>query len=247
MTYHGMQYIDRGADALDMLDTWALKKTSRKYQTTPTVYTFEHGDIPGTTFFNKLEDHQQQAERVIAYDSLDEHGNKAPTVHRTIITVDTLPPTIVLKGLQVEDEYEKLQGMTRAEVAALEHKKANVEHQSGREHGADATVDTLGLDAGVSTGDMCDDNLDDAVTTSWGPKKWNVRQLGRYVRTYTVVDKRHNSASVTRTFNVVDTEAPEIDVQGLDDETFEASRDIEYTDKGAKCHDFVDGDRSHAV
>jgi len=226
-----MEYIDAGADALDMLDTWALKKTSKKYTTTPTVYTFEHGDIPGTTFFNKLEDDEQQHSYTVSYTGEDLNGNTAEEVKRTVITVDTVAPTIVLKGSEIEDEYAKSQ----------------VNHNAGSEAGAEATVDDLGIDAGVSTDDLCDDVIDDRVTTSWGPKPWNVRSLGKYIRTYTVTDKRLNSATVTRTFNVVDTQEPEIIVQGADYETYEASRDVEYTDKGAKCKDFVDGDRSHAV
>jgi hypothetical protein len=226
-----MEYVDPGADALDEYDTWAMKHTPKKYTTTPEVYKFPDGDIAGTTYFNLLQDDEQTQEYSVTYNAADEAGNNAIPVVRTIITVDEISPTISLKGPNVEDEYEK----------------RVVEHNAMSDAGADATPEELGIDPGVSTDDLCDGVIDDRVTTSWGNKPWNVRKLGKYIRTYTVSDKRLNSAFVTRTFNIVDNQEPEITIQGSDVSTYEASRDIEYTDKGAKCKDFVDGDRSHAV
>jgi len=46
---------------------------------------------------------------------------------------------------------------------------------------------------------------------------------------------------------VIDEDVPEISRMGKEVETYQASRDMEYTDKGATCHDFVDGELSHAV
>merc|ERR1712070_177000 len=79
--------------------------------------------------------------------------------------------------------------------------------------------------------DKCDSSITtDSVTMSWGPREFNCRSLGDYVRTYTVVDPT----------------IPTIEVMG-GDETLEASRDVEYTDKGATCSDVIDGELSHAV
>jgi len=58
-------------------------------------------------------------------------------------------------------------------------------------------------------------------------------------------------ASVSRVFEVVDKEAPTIKVMGepnmVGDKAKEADREIEYTDAGAMCNDYVDGVLSHAV
>jgi len=76
--------------------------------------------------------------------------------------------------------------------------------------------------------------------------------LGTYIRTYTVQDNVGNRGHDTRTFNVIDEEAPVITcMKAADaadcDETYQATRDEEYTDKGATCADYVDGELSHAV
>jgi hypothetical protein len=100
-------------------------------------------------------------------------------------------------------------------------------------------------DAGVKTWDTCDKNLA-PVKTVW-EKKLNTRKVGTYMRTYNVVDASGNKNEVSRTFVVVDKKAPEIQIIGKDRVTLEASRDVEYTDKGATCKDYVDGVLSHAV
>jgi len=76
--------------------------------------------------------------------------------------------------------------------------------------------------------------------------------LGTYIRTYTVQDNVGNRGHDTRTFNVIDEEAPVITCMkaagaNTCDETYEATRNEEYTDKGATCADYVDGELSHAV
>jgi hypothetical protein len=81
----------------------------------------------------------------------------------------------------------------------------------------------------------------------WGGNQFNERKVGKYIRTYHIKDTAGNSAKATRTFHVVDMTAPVIEIFGTATETFEASRDVEYTDQGAKCEDYVDGDISHNV
>jgi hypothetical protein len=53
--------------------------------------------------------------------------------------------------------------------------------------------------------------------------------------------------SVERTFEVIDDEAPEIEVMGDKKLVIDASTVQEYTDAGATCNDYVDGVLSHAV
>merc|ERR1712072_565235 len=63
-----------------------------------------------------------------------------------------------------------------------------------------------------------------------------------------LTDESGNTATRFRTFTVIDEDIPVITRMGPSQiETVEASRDHEYTDKGATCHDFIDGELSHAV
>lgn len=100
-------------------------------------------------------------------------------------------------------------------------------------------------DPGAKTSDRCDKKLA-PYGVRWN-RKFNDRKLGDYIRTYSVRDASSNKNTVQRTFSVVDNTKPILKVVGPDVETFEATRDLEYTDKGATCHDYVDGVLSHAV
>jgi len=102
-------------------------------------------------------------------------------------------------------------------------------------------------DPGAKTWDKCEKKLG-PYGVQWN-RKFNDRKLGHYIRTYKIQDNGapKNTQTVQRTFSVVDNTKPILKVVGSDAETFEASRDIEYTDKGATCHDYVDGVLSHAV
>jgi len=78
-------------------------------------------------------------------------------------------------------------------------------------------------------------------------RQWNDRVLGDYLRTYTCTDPSHNWRKIVRKFTIVDNTAPKLKIVGVEIDTLEATRDTEYTDKGATCHDYVDGTLSHAV
>jgi len=145
------------------------------------------------------------------------------------------------------------------------YNKAKNAYHSVCAHSAGASF----YDAGIEVMDTCDDILDKrtdfsgrqgiyagvtcptgtniAVTDCWGGKPFNDRQVGKYVRTYSIKDQSENVATIYRTFHNVDMTAPVIKLFGKSLETFEASRDVEYTDQGAKCIDYVDGDISHNV
>jgi hypothetical protein len=100
-------------------------------------------------------------------------------------------------------------------------------------------------DAWVTTSDLCDKALAKA-TAKWD-KPFNDRKVGTYIRTYKAVDYTGNSNSVRRTFTIIDNTRPVLTLRGKDIQTLEATRDSEYVDRGAKCHDYVDGPLSHAV
>jgi hypothetical protein len=100
-------------------------------------------------------------------------------------------------------------------------------------------------DTGVTCVDDCDKALP-AVTMAWN-RPWDDKGIGHYTRTYTCCDASTNCHSVERNFEVIDDSQPIITIQGAEHETYEANNNYEYTDKGATCHDYVDGVLSHAV
>merc|ERR1719199_17853 len=78
-------------------------------------------------------------------------------------------------------------------------------------------------------------------------RPWNDRKLGVYIRTYSCKDRSGNTGKTTRKFTIIDKTKPILTRVGRGHENYEASRDIEYVDKGATCHDYVDGVLSHSV
>jgi len=175
--------------------------------------------------------------RSINFDCQDFALNKAKTVTRKITTVDTEAPTLALRGAQKSVEYSQKNCKTQAQCESADHHKTMLCKNSKN-----------CADEGATAEDRCDKNVNDAdITMSWGPRKFNARKLGDYVRTYTVKDAAKNVKSITRTFVVIDEDKPIIKLQGAQLETYQANREVEYTDKGATCEDWVDGELSHAV
>jgi len=70
---------------------------------------------------------------------------------------------------------------------------------------------------------------------------------GTYIRLYECTDDAGNKNWDTRKWVVVDRSVPQITRLGDDTETYDASKTVEYTDKGATCLDEVDGTLSSAV
>jgi hypothetical protein len=101
------------------------------------------------------------------------------------------------------------------------------------------------VEKGVTTSDTCDKNMA-AATSAWATP-FTDKKIGSYVKKYTVVDANQNSASVARTYVVVDNKVPIISVTGADSLTFEASSTAKYTDQGATCSDYVDGELTNAI
>jgi hypothetical protein len=71
--------------------------------------------------------------------------------------------------------------------------------------------------------------------------------VGEYIRTYTCCDAESNCQTAERKFSVIDNSQPVITITGDALETYEASRDVTYTDDGATCADYVDGVLSSSV
>jgi len=187
-------------------------------------------------------------DRVLDYTCHDFANNAANSVSRNVQTVDTHAPTLVLVDDKAYDEHANAGGhlegdhtttiiYSTLDIVDYTEPDANSVNQIWAEDSCDSTI---------STSD---------VTMSWGPRAFNAKILGDYVRTYSVTDAAKNSVQKTRTYSVVDRSKPTIQVLPCTNansclvatETHEATRDTEYTDKGATCHDIVDGELSHAV
>lgn len=70
---------------------------------------------------------------------------------------------------------------------------------------------------------------------------------GKYVQTFTCTDHSNNVDEFARTFHIEDNTAPLITLVDTADKTIEADRDSEYTDTGATCSDYSDGQIDHQV
>jgi hypothetical protein len=162
----------------------------------------------------------------VNYNTADAAGNKAKTATRKVIVYDSKKPNIRLVG------------------AGMVTLKAGLTY----------------TDAGVQVYDNCPE-FDGSngkfqhftkkalkTTFAWSePLKTNVP--GSYTITWTTCERRRGGLCSKTSRNVVveDRGTPDITLQGKGVEYYEASRDLVYTDKGAKCHDGVEGDISHAV
>jgi hypothetical protein len=195
----------------------------------PVVETYHQGianevrtmpDIPSTS-------------RTFKYECSDYSNNKAPVRVRTVTTVDTEKPSLILtqKAIQTPGDELVVEYVAHTADGQKDLTQDDNEYGAWAEDSCDATVTS------------------DDIKMSWGPRPFNPKALGDYVRTYTVKDASENTAQITRTFTVVDQAIPIIKpVGGFGSlETYEASRTEEYVDKGATCWDYVDGELSHAV
>jgi hypothetical protein len=103
------------------------------------------------------------------------------------------------------------------------------------------------VELGVTTSDVCDKGTLD-LNIEWD-RPFKQDELGDYTRTYTVTDASKHSTSISRTVTIVDVTAPTIQIKDLvlPHQTIEAVPDGVYSDPGAACHDYVDGDITPAV
>jgi len=110
------------------------------------------------------------------------------------------------------------------------------------------------VDPGAHCEDLCSNTT---IEMAWD-REFNDKRLGCYTRTYTCKDRYDvtngnyyspgpNVDSTTRKFCVIDETAPIIKLVGPVTQIIEATRDSEYEDDGATCHDYVDGVLNHAV
>jgi len=198
----------------------------------------------------------------LEYTCADYSGNTATQVTRIVHTVDTHAPTLELT------KATPTSGHVHAVTDPVTNDDTRVVQYIVTDGSNDATHSVSNLDGvyGAYAQDSCDTTVNadtdgqNGYSMSWGPRAFNTKVLGDYVRTYTSSDTAGNIATKTRTYTVIDEDKPVIDVMecnenahckksttNADNCVCEATRDSEYTDTGATCHDFIDGELSHAV
>ena len=97
-------------------------------------------------------------------------------------------------------------------------------------------------DAGATATDSYDGDLTSSITTT---SDVNTNTVGTYTVTYTVTDSSANSATASRTVNVVDTTAPVITITGAN--PVDVDLGTTYSDAGATATDAYDGDLTSSI
>ena len=97
-------------------------------------------------------------------------------------------------------------------------------------------------DAGATATDSYDGDLTSSITTT---SDVDVNTVGTYTVTYTVSDSSANSATASRTVNVVDTTAPVITITGAN--PVDVDLGATYSDAGATATDVHDGDLTSSI
>ena len=97
-------------------------------------------------------------------------------------------------------------------------------------------------DAGATATDAYDGDLTSSITTT---SDVDVNTVGTYTVTYTVSDSSANSATASRTVNVVDTTAPVITITGAN--PVDVDLGATYSDAGATATDVHDGDLTSSI
>jgi len=214
-------YCSEGAKVLDLLDS-ADHATSLPYTVAHTV------DVSAVTDYT------------VTFSATDTSGNPADEISRTVHVVDTVKPTITMTD----------------QVVTVEHTVATDSYSTATTSSTHSWSTLVGQ-GGVSCADACSPDGDLTVTSRWSGKDMvSVNQaqpfhngVGTYVQTYTCEDEQANTVEKARTYHVVDNDKPVITLVGLPEVTQSAGKndaDI-YTDSGATCSDFADGQIDHQV
>ena len=97
-------------------------------------------------------------------------------------------------------------------------------------------------DDGATASDSYDGDLTSSITTT---SDVDTNTVGTYTVTYTVSDSSANSATASRTVNVVDTTAPVITINGAN--PVDVDLGTTYSDAGATATDSYDGDLTSSI
>lgn len=232
-----------GADVLDLQDTVAFgRNIEYKVTYSGTSTQGDHGLNKKTTTSTFSARHAPlPISKVGAYkvhfNAKDHSCNDADEVTRDVAVIDTTKPVIKLVGKQT----------------------VFIEDGTSKDKAIDAGKSWNKLES-HSTGVVCEDmcsKKDLRITSHWSPSTWEPKSSGTasgkgfgpgtYVQTFRCFDHEGNSAEVARTYVVEDNGQPTIKLNGKAKVTLEASKDAEYTDEGATCSDYSDGQIDHQV
>jgi hypothetical protein len=253
-----VEYEDQGASAYDALDTVANGKHIN-------VMVSGWGADPNPqTTLNKGRDnvhvtidHPTTGEKKIYYNAKDSANNPADQVTRTVTVHDTTKPVIALKSTEVEIHYQG-DPFVDSGITCVDSCDGDIDTTTPEGKWIQCPGHELKLPLVLGSDDTPMSNPD--ITAC----EFNDQKLGDYVRLYRCNDSSGNANWITRRYVVRDNKAPEITVQGLGEpspecvaeavkegiptptacETYDASRTVEYTDKGATCTDSQLGDAS---
>jgi hypothetical protein len=180
-----------------------------------------------------------------------------PYYLRTVKVVDRNPPVIQLVGdptvtllstksnAQDANYVQNLdEGVTKFDTCKSENALVfDIKWKDGapgnlKTEGAFTRVYTV-CDRNHVTADSITDGCDRSLNNTWAEYTHCCEDADGYAVSC--------CSSVERTFIVQDQEAPTIHVMGNEQLTLDASTTIQYSDAGATCQDWVDGELSHAV
>lgn len=229
-------YEDAGAVVKDLLDTEALGlDISQACTTEITAGCLQTG--------GSVDSSVDGSNWNITYNAWDTNGNEAQQQTRKVQVRDRRAPTAEL---------------VQPELSAIVHYPGDYILANGDGETVEHLI--LANETGFTCKDDCD--LTPTKTLGWENRSFVCNEgncpLGDYVRTYTCTDHASEGAlshTVTRTYTIMDKHKPIIvarpaayaECGGKVDCTLEASVAKEYTDTGATCSDFIDGELSHAV
>ena len=171
----------------------------------------------------------------LRYNAKDSAGNEATEVVRTIKVLDPKGDEDN-DGFTNEEEIDAKTDLddpeshpeTEAPTITLKGKNPYIMLQNRKyvEAGVEITLDVHDT---ITT-------IDDVVVTG----SVDTDTLGEYILTYTVTDRYGKTASVTRTIDVIDSQAPVINLNG--NSTITLERESEYVELGASVTDNYDKD-----
>lgn len=191
----------------------------------------------------------------VRYNAQDSHFNPAIEVNRTVYVQDTTLCELKFNGSAVIEHYANESRLCLKQGAPYKRSLNTELSMQGANHQTQAYCN---LNPGMcvpcedeifESNDECEFLSQDNLTLPTWSRTFDDQIVGHYVKTYHCDDTHGNSNYLTRTYIVQDKQKPIIDIEGDEDLTLEAKGpgNIEYTDDGATCTDYVDGDISHAV
>ena len=195
----GLSYSEAGASASDSYD----------------------GDLTGSIVVTSTVDTGAVGSYSVTYNVVDEAGNAAEAVVRTVNVVDTTAPVITLRVSLLSGDVIVVSGDVTVTVEA----------------------GTSYSDAGANATDSYDGDLTESVEVTG---MVDALKVGEYTLTYNVSDAAENAAvAVVRTVNVSDRTLPVITLSG--DAVVQVEAGTSYSDAGASASDSADGDLTGSV